>query len=124
VQKLFSNNKGTDVLSMLINNKPISGDGGLYASAALDRISNEIILKLVNNSDKIKPVNIVLAGTRRLQSKAKMIVMQSDDLKMVNSLDQPTLLSPVEHQITIKNNAVNHSVAPYSFTVIRIQQMP
>lgn len=124
VQKLFSNNKGTDVLSMLINNKPISGDGGLYASAALDRISNEIILKLVNNSDKIKPVNIVLAGTRRLQSKAKIIVMQSDDLKMVNSLDQPALISPVEHQITIKNNAVNHSVAPYSFTVIRIQQIP
>jgi alpha-L-arabinofuranosidase len=52
---------------------------------------------------------------------AKMIVLKSEDLSKVNSLEQPTLLSPVESEIVLKGKTVNQVVAPYSFAVIRIK---
>jgi alpha-N-arabinofuranosidase len=122
VQRLFSNNKGTHVLPMMLENKPLTGQDGLYASAAFDQNSNEIILKLVNSTEKAQTVNIVLEGAKKLASKGKITVLKSEDLNMVNSLEQPTLLSPVEQELTIKGKTVNQVLDSYSFTVIRIRQ--
>ena len=66
VQKLYSNNKGTQVLPMLQGNKPLTGQDGLYASAAFDQKSNEIILKLVNTTSKAQTTSIVLDGAKKL----------------------------------------------------------
>ena len=57
VQKLFSTNKGTHVLNMLQDNKPLTGQQGLYTSAAVDKQTSEIILKIVNTTDKIQTNN-------------------------------------------------------------------
>jgi alpha-N-arabinofuranosidase len=122
VQKMFSNNKGTQVLPMLIDNKPLTGQDGLYGSAAFDKNTNEIILKLVNSTDKAQNANVVLDGAKNLSSKGKIIVLKSDDLNKVNSLEQPMLVSPVEQELTIKGKTVNQLLAPYSFTIIRIKQ--
>jgi len=123
VQKLFSNNKGTQVLSMLKENQPLTGQNGLYASAAFDQNSNEIILKLVNSTGKAQPATVVLEGAKKLAPKGKLTVLKSEDLNRVNSLDQPTLVSPVEQELTLKGKTVNQELAPYSFTVIRIKQV-
>ncbi|HZL11666.1 MAG TPA: alpha-L-arabinofuranosidase C-terminal domain-containing protein [Prolixibacteraceae bacterium] len=122
VQKLFSNNKGTQVLSILQDNKPLTGQDGLFASAAFDQKSNEIILKLVNSTDKTQTTNLLLEGANKLSSKGEITVLKSDDLNKVNSLELPTLVSPVEHELIIKGKTVKQSLAPYSFTVIRIKQ--
>ncbi|MGC1391223.1 MAG: alpha-L-arabinofuranosidase C-terminal domain-containing protein, partial [Bacteroidales bacterium] len=121
VQKLFSNNKGSEVLPMLLENKPLTGQNGLYASAAFDNNSNEIILKLVNSGEKAQIWNILLDSKKKPGPKAKMFVLKSEDLNRVNSLDQPTLLSPVESEIELKGKTVNQVLAPYSFSVIRIK---
>jgi alpha-N-arabinofuranosidase len=65
VQKLFSNNKGTHVLPLLRDNKPLTGQNGLYASAVSDRNSGDIILKLVNTTDKSQKITIFLEGAKR-----------------------------------------------------------
>ncbi len=122
VQKLFSNNKGTQVLSILQDNKPLTGQEGLYASAAFDQHSNEIILKLVNSTDKTQTANLLLDGANKLSSRGKITVLKSDDLNKVNSLELPTLVSPVEQELIIKGKTVKQALAPYSFTVIRIKQ--
>jgi alpha-L-arabinofuranosidase len=121
VQKLFSNNKGTEVLPMLLENKPLTGQNGLYASAAFDKNTNEIILKLVNSGEKVQTENIVLDSRRKLGTKAKMFVLKSEDLSKVNSLEQPTLISPVESELVIKGKTVNQVLASFSFSVIRIK---
>jgi alpha-N-arabinofuranosidase len=121
VQKLFSNNKGTEVLPLLREDKPLTGQNRLFASAAYDKNSNEIILKLVNSDQKAQTVDIVLKGSKKLGAKAKMLVLKSEDLNKVNSLEQPTLISPVESEIVIKVSTVNEVFAPYSFSVIRIK---
>lgn len=121
VQKLFSNNKGTEVLPMLREDIPLTGQNGLFASAAYDKNSNEIILKLVNSGPKAQTSDIVLKSSKKLGSKAKMIVLKSEDLNKVNSLEQPGLISPVESEILLKGKTVGAVLEQYSFTVIRIK---
>ncbi len=121
VQKMFSNNKGMQVLPMLQENKPLTGQEGLYASAAFDQYSNEIILKLVNSTDKAQTANILLDGVKKLAPKGKIIVLRSDDLNTVNSLEQPTLVSPVEQEMVIKGKTVDPVLAPYSFSIVKLK---
>jgi alpha-L-arabinofuranosidase len=123
VQKMFSNNKGTQVLSMLKDNKPLTGQNGLYASAAFDQKSNEIILKIVNSTGKAQNANIVLSGVNKLSSKGKIVVLRSDDLSKVNSLEKPTLVSPVEQELIMRGKTINQPLAPYSFTIIKVRQI-
>lgn len=122
VQKLYSNNKGTQVLPMLQENKPLTGQNGLYASAAFDQHTNEIILKLVNTSDKAVSVPVVLDGAGKLDSKALMIVLKSDNPDTVNSLEQPTLLIPKEQSFTVKSKTIKPVLDAYSFSIIRIKK--
>ncbi len=51
VQKLFATNKGTNAVPALLNNKVLSGQDGLYASAVTDKNSKEIIIKIVNSGN-------------------------------------------------------------------------
>jgi alpha-N-arabinofuranosidase len=122
VQKMFSSNRGTEVLSMVMANKPLTGQDGLYASAAFDQNSKEIILKLVNSGGEAQPVKVVLEGSKKLAQKAKMILLKSEDLNVANSLEHPSLLSPVEQEVILKGKTVIQTLAPYSFCVIRIIQ--
>lgn len=122
VQKMYSNNKGTQVLPMLQDGKALTGQTGLYASAVFDMPANEIILKLVNSTDKTQTAYMVLEGAKKLSTKGKLIVLKSDDLNKVNSLEQPQLVCPVEQEFMVKGKTVSRELAPYSFTIVRIKQ--
>lgn len=53
VQQLFSRNKGSQVLPLTMNQKPVAGNDdqdGLFASAVWDKDTREIIVKVVNTS--------------------------------------------------------------------------
>lgn len=123
VQKLFSNNKGTEVLPILMENKPLTGQNGLYASAAFDKNSNEIILKLVNSTEKTQTTKVVIESTKKLGPIGKIFVMKSEDLSKVNSLEQPKLISPSEGEFALKGKTLSQVLAPYSFSVLRIKVM-
>lgn len=123
VQKMFSNNKGTQVLPMLEDGKPLVGQDGLYASATFDQNSKEIILKLVNSTDKEQKVTIALEGAKKLATKGTMTVMKSDDLTVFNSIEQPMKIVPIEQELTIKGKTVSNLLSASSFTVIKIKQI-
>ena len=121
VQKLFSINKGTNVLSMLQDNKPLTGQKGLFASAAADNRTNEIILKIVNTSDKIQNNSIDLKTSKKILPKARLTVLKNESLDGMNTIENPAAIKPVSREITLKGKKVELSVAPYSFSVIRIK---
>lgn len=123
VQKMFSNNRGTHVLPILHEGKPVAGQDGLYASAVYDQNSNEIIIKLANSTSKVQPANLVLEGVKKLAPKGKIITLKSDDLGRANSLEQPTLISPVEQDLDIKGKAFQQVLPPFSFTVVKITKL-
>jgi alpha-L-arabinofuranosidase len=121
VQKLFSTNKGTHVLNILQENKPLTGQKGLYASAVLDRNNGEIILKIVNTSANPQNRNILLQTHRKIDSKAGMVVLRSDNLNAMNTIDNPDVIKPVVQEVIIKNKNVDLSLAPFSLNIIKIK---
>ena len=68
VQQLYATNKGTDVLAMTMDKKAISGQQNIYASAALDKNSNEIILKIANTQENELKAAITLNGTKQAKA--------------------------------------------------------
>lgn len=121
VQKLFAVNKGDFVLSMQRNNKPLTGEDGIYASAALDKKSNEIILKIVNTTDKIQNQEIVLNTARKVNPAVHLTVLKHDSPDAMNSIGNPSAVSPVEKQLSIKGRKLSLALESSSLTVVRIK---
>jgi len=123
VQKFFSVNKGTHVLSMLKDNKALTGQNGLFASAAFDKATGDIILKIVNASDKALIEPIVIQSARKLAPAGKMTVLESKNPDETNSIEKPENVAPQEKQINIKGKKLDLNLDPLSFTVIRLKTL-
>ncbi|HEY8957240.1 alpha-L-arabinofuranosidase C-terminal domain-containing protein [Chitinophaga sp.] len=119
VQKLYGNHKGSAVVPILKGNEAISGQDSVYASTVVDNASGELIIKLVNAAATPKPVTIAVQGVKGLAANGRLITLGSDDLLGLNSLDQPTHISPQEKSIAIRGKTIRTEVAPWSFYVIR-----
>jgi alpha-N-arabinofuranosidase len=119
VQKLFSTNRGTRLLPVLLDGSPKNGRDGLYASASLDERAGEVILKLVNTAPSEREVSVNLAGARGVRG-GKALVLSGADLKAENSLDEPTRVSPVERPLAVTSGDFTYSLAPNSMTVLRV----
>ncbi len=93
VQQMYGMNAGTDVLSLLMNGKPVCGQDSLYATAALDGLTNEIILKLVNANDTPRKVTIDIKGMkRRILTAGTCTYLECNDLKAENTLDEEIII--------------------------------
>jgi alpha-L-arabinofuranosidase len=120
VQKLFSLNKGSKVVPITLNNDVVAGQDSLYASACIDAATKELIIKVVNASDKPQVNTLKMDGVKKLAAKGKLTLMQSD-LTALNSFDSPTNVAPVESTIAIKGKTIQLNSSPYSFSVLRVK---
>jgi alpha-N-arabinofuranosidase len=120
VQKLFSVNRGTKILPVLLDGSAKNGQGELFTSASLDEPAGEVILKVVNVAPSSKQVHINLAGARSLGKTGKVIILESSDLKAENSLDNPMKVAPVERQLAVPKAEFAYTLTPNSVTVIRV----
>jgi len=121
VQKLYALNKGTQVVPMLMDNKAVTGQDGLYATAALDDATNEIILKLVNVTDKVKTPEVTLDGVKKVGAKAQMSVLKASSKDAMNTLDVPSQVVPVTSQMKASSK-MKITLEPMSMTVVRIKK--
>ena len=121
VQKLFSNNKGTHILPITLDNLPLTGQNGLYASAALDQKTNEIIIKLINTTGKEVNQSIDLDVRKRINTKATLTVLKSDSPEAVNSLEQPDQIYPAVQELVVNGKSFMATLPASSFSVYRIK---
>jgi alpha-L-arabinofuranosidase len=121
VQQLFSLNKGTNVISLLVNNQPVTGQDGLFGTACIDKSTNELIIKFVNTTDKPHDANFRIDGVKKLQSKGTLTVLSGEHNDQVNSFDHPNAISPKQEEFIIKGKNIKLPLKPYSFNVIRIK---
>lgn len=98
----------------------LARNGGMFASAARDEKSGEIILKVANVNPTASTVNIALDGLRRANPEAKAFVI-SGGLKDVNDFEAPTKISPRETSVRVSGAKFRHEFAPNSFTVLRLK---
>ena len=121
VQKLFSTNKGDMTVNLLQDGKSLAGEDSLYASAALDTTTHELILKIVNAGAVSQSRTLNLAGIKKLPAVAKALVLgEGKSLDAVNSFKDPFALAPVEKSLTVKGKQLNLDLPGYSFSVIRV----
>jgi alpha-N-arabinofuranosidase len=120
VQKTFSLNRGTRILPVQLNGSPKNGDQNLFASASIDDRAGEIVLKLVNAEPSSREVRINLAGLPRVNQSGRAVVLASADLKAENSLDEPTKISPRDHQFAVPASEFAYTLEPNSLTVLRV----
>ena len=121
VQKLFATNKGTNALSILSGSEKLNGKNGLYATAVWDKNTKEIIVKVVNASDKAQTTDIQLSTGKKILSNGSMLILKSENLDGVNSLDNPTQISPQEQPIKLKGKNATIDLPAHSLSVVKIK---
>lgn len=121
VQKLFSLNKGTQVVPITLNKDVVAGQDSLYASAVVDKTTNELVIKIVNASGREQVNTLSIEGVKKLATKGTLIVMQENDLSKMNSIEHPQDIVPAETTIPVKGKKFEYKSAPYSFSILRIK---
>ena len=121
VQQLYSHYAGTRVVPFLHSGKPLTGEQSLYATAALDERTNELILKVVNAGMQAHHAKIQLQGLSNETHTGQCIQLHSMDLEAVNTLGQPDRLRPEASAFTCEGNQMAVTLQPFSFTIYRIR---
>jgi alpha-L-arabinofuranosidase len=122
VQKLYATNKGSHVVPMLYKNEqPAAGQDSLYASAVLDKKTNELIVKIVNASPHAQSVEINIEGLRKTEAKGRWIMLQNDNLEAVNTMEAPFVIAPSERELDTRNKTIAAELKGYSFSVMRVK---
>jgi alpha-L-arabinofuranosidase len=94
----------------------------LYATASRRERTRELILKVVNVSDRAQETEVRLSGARRLASRAKVITLTSDSPDDENSLENPTRVAPVERAFESVAPSFRYIFPPHSLTVMVLKE--
>lgn len=122
VQQLFATHKGTNVLSLTMNKKPVTGaegQNGLFASAVCDKNKNEIIVKVVNTSGKKQSLSLIFNGLKKkeLLSGARCIKLSSTGMDKDNTIENPLAIIPQETSLDVNGHTLNVDLEPVTFAV-------
>ena len=124
VQQMFSLNKGSNVLQLTMNGKPVAGNAdqdGLFASAVYDKESNAVIVKVVNTGDKAQDITLKLNGMAG-SHKAELFTFHADELTGENTLDKLETITPKSSQIEVSAPDFNASVPAKTFALYKISK--
>lgn len=123
MQKLYSLNKGTNVVPLTMNNKPVSGQNGqdgLFASAVWDKNTKEYIVKIINTTNSAQPVELTLTGWKKKgETIANCTTFHSDDPVAENTLDHPEAIVPQDSKVTFGGNTLKTNVGAKTFVVYK-----
>ena len=122
VQQLFATHKGTNVLSLTMNKKPVTGaegQNGLFASAVCDKNKNEIIVKVVNTSGKKQSLSLIFNGLKKKEvlSGARCIKLSSTGMDKDNTIENPLAIIPQETSLDVNGHTLNVDFEPVTFAV-------
>ncbi|WP_294286414.1 alpha-L-arabinofuranosidase C-terminal domain-containing protein [uncultured Chryseobacterium sp.] len=119
VQKLFSNNKGTEVLKITDHGKPVTGQDQLYATAVKDADGKETIIKLVNTDAKSKSVTINPANLKFGNTLTK-ITLTAPQLSTENSFENEPI-QPKEETIRLKKGKMIMEIPAQSLVILKVK---
>jgi alpha-N-arabinofuranosidase len=121
VQQLFSCNRGDFVLPARVDGQsaPTSKKPGLYVTAAGEKTTGQIILKVVNSADQAVASDIKLKSVKSVLPVGIQILLTAKATDE-NSIASPDTIIPVESIVSNAAASFQHSFAPLSVTVLRL----
>ena len=128
VQSLYGHYKGTNVVPLTMDKKPVSGQEGqkgLFASAVWDEPSQSYIVKIANTSDQAQKVSLEFKGLKKSAKlgEGKVITLHSDNPDAENTLDKPNLIVPKEASVSLDGNTLNTEVGAMTFAVYTFKKL-
>jgi alpha-L-arabinofuranosidase len=117
VQKMFSANQGETYFDKVISKN--ENDTTLAASCVQDSKSGDIILKMVNYSDAVKPMKINLGKFGKLATGAEQTVLTGNP-EAENTFESLQHVVPKSSVIEVSKN-FKYIAPPMSLTVIRLK---
>jgi alpha-L-arabinofuranosidase len=93
----------------------------LYAVAATDEKSSDVIVKVVNANASPLATEVDLSGAKNLTGKGTATVLTSENGSDENTLAEPTKVSPKIETVEFNGSTLNRSFPGNSFTVLRLQ---
>ena len=128
VQSLYGHYKGTNVVPLTMDKKPVSGQEGqkgLFASAVWDEPSQSYIVKIANTSDQAQKVSLEFKGLKKSAKlgEGKVITLHSDNPDAENTLDNPNLIVPKEASVSLDGNTLNTEVGAMTFAVYTFKKL-
>ncbi len=122
VQQLFSLYKGTDVVPLTLGNETVAGQSDNYATASLDKNTNELVIKFVNTGASAQNVSFKITGSKGYQKQAAVTTLKADSGNAENSLTAPMTVRPVDGHADLSGNTLKLAVEPYSFKIVRLKR--
>ena len=124
VQQLYSHNKGTNVIPLTMDKKPVGGQegqDGLFASAVWDNNTKEYIVKVINTSDKAQPITLDFKGLKKKNklTNGKCITFHSANPDADNTVDNPNVVLPKESKVSIEGTVFNTEVGAKTFAIYK-----
>ena len=129
VQQMYAQNKGTNVLSLTMDKKPVAGQpgqDGLFASSVFDKTTGEVIIKVVNTSKQPQAITINLQGIKGERTANVLELWTNGKLDDENTLDRPELIHPVPLTVQCtadkKQTVLNDQLPAMSFRLYKIKK--
>ena len=122
VQQLYARYKGTNILPLTMDKKPLTGaegQNGLFASAVYDKNTSEIIVKVANTSDESQSLNITFDGLKKKSeiTGGRCIKLSSTDPNKDNTIEHPATIVPQESVLMVQGRTLNTEIGANTFTV-------
>ena len=128
VQQLYATNKGTHVLRLTMDKRPVAnqdGQNGLFASAAFDKDANEVIIKVANTSKQMQSIRLNLKDLTGATT-AQTITLSHAGMDDENSIAHPELITPQQGTIAVeadkKQSVIIDQLPPMSFRIYRVKK--
>ena len=128
VQQMYSTNAGTNVLSLTMDKKPVAnqaGQNGLFASAAYDSKTDEVIIKIANTSKTSQPVSFNLTGMKGTRT-AQTLTLFHNGMDDENTICKPELITPQKGTTQVDegkgSSLLLDDLPPMSFRIYRIRK--
>ena len=93
---------------------------GVFSSATIDDQTGELIVKVVNSQAEGTTARLNISNFA--VKSAKLIQLRANTGYDENTLQQPTNISPTEHELSPECNAVDVELPAYSLNIIRIKK--
>ena len=129
VQQMFAMNKGTNVLSLTMQGKPVAGQegqDGLFASSVFDKQTGEVIIKVVNTSKQSQPLQLNLQGIKGERTAETLTLNWNGSLDDENTLDQPEKIIPQSGKLTVssgkKNAVLSDNLPAMTFRIYKVKK--